>query len=313
MGHDHSHGHSHDHSDANRTRLAWAFGITATILLAEIVGAIVTSSLALLVDAAHMLTDTLGLLLALTAANLIARKPTTKRTWGFRRAEVLSATVQSALLLAVGIYAAIDAVRRLFTPEEIHPTGLLIFGVIGLLGNVLSMWIISSGRNNNLNMRAAFLEVVNDALGSVAVIVAAIVIASTGWMQADSVAALVISALIVPRALKLLSETTHILLESTPRGLDLIAVREHLEHQPGVIAVHDLHASQIASNLPVLTAHVVVEESTFSTGVAGELLKDLQKCVADHFTVSIEHSTFQIEPPTHQSTEHQHGCEDQGH
>ncbi|TAP25981.1 MULTISPECIES: cation diffusion facilitator family transporter [Micrococcaceae] len=313
MGHDHSHGHSHDHSDANRTRLAWAFGITATILLAEIVGAIVTSSLALLVDAAHMLTDTLGLLLALTAANLIARKPTTKRTWGFRRAEVLSATVQSALLLAVGIYAAIDAVRRLFTPEEIHPTGLLIFGVIGLLGNVLSMWIISSGRNNNLNMRAAFLEVVNDALGSVAVIVAAIVIASTGWMQADSVAALVISALIVPRALKLLSETTHILLESTPRGLDLIAVREHLERQPGVIAVHDLHASQIASNLPVLTAHVVVEESTFSTGMAGELLKDLQKCVADHFTVSIEHSTFQIEPPTHQSTEHQHGCEDQGH
>ena len=116
MGHDHSHGHSHDHSDANRTRLAWAFGITACILVAEIIGAIVTSSLALLVDAAHMLTDTLGLLLALTAANLIARKPTTKRTWGFRRAEVLSATVQSALLLAVGIYAAVDAVRRLFAP-----------------------------------------------------------------------------------------------------------------------------------------------------------------------------------------------------
>lgn len=308
MGHDHSHGHSHDHSGANRTRLAWAFAITATILVAEVVGAILTNSLALLVDAAHMLTDTLGLLMALTAANLVMRKPTTKRTWGFRRAEVLSATVQSALLLAVGIYAAVDAVRRLFVPAEVQPAGLLAFGIIGLLGNVISMWIISSGRNNNLNMRAAFLEVVNDALGSVAVIIAALAITFTGWMRADSVAALVISALIVPRAMKLLGETTHILLESTPKGLDLIAVREHLEALPGVIAVHDLHASQIASNLPVLTAHVVVEDSVFSAGAAGGLLRELQQCVADHFTVSIEHSTFQIEPASHQLTEREHGC-----
>lgn len=308
MGHDHSHGHSHDHSGANRTRLAWAFAITATILVAEVVGAILTNSLALLVDAAHMLTDTLGLLMALTAANLVMRKPTTKRTWGFRRAEVLSATVQSALLLAVGIYAAVDAVRRLFVPADVQPAGLLAFGIIGLLGNVISMWIISSGRNNNLNMRAAFLEVVNDALGSVAVIIAALAITFTGWMRADSVAALVISALIVPRAMKLLGETTHILLESTPKGLDLIAVREHLEALPGVIAVHDLHASQIASNLPVLTAHVVVEDSVFSAGAAGGLLRELQQCVADHFTVSIEHSTFQIEPASHQLTEREHGC-----
>ncbi|WP_413455623.1 cation diffusion facilitator family transporter [Glutamicibacter sp. FR1] len=308
MGHDHSHGHSHDHSGANRTRLAWAFAITATILVAEVVGAILTNSLALLVDAAHMLTDALGLLLALTAANLIMRKPTTKRTWGFRRAEVLSATFQSALLLAVGIYVAVDAVRRLFAPAEVQPAGLLAFGIIGLAGNVISMWIISAGRNNNLNMRAAFLEVVNDALGSVAVIIAALVITFTGWMRADSVAALVISALIVPRAMKLLGETTHILLESTPKGLDLIAVREHLEALPGVIAVHDLHASQIASNLPVLTAHVVVEDSVFSAGAAGGLLRELQQCVADHFTVSIEHSTFQIEPASHQLSEREHGC-----
>ncbi|WP_423299615.1 cation diffusion facilitator family transporter [Glutamicibacter nicotianae] len=308
MGHDHSHGHSHDHSGANRTRLAWAFAITATILVAEVVGAILTNSLALLVDAAHMLTDTLGLLLALTAANLIMRKPTTKRTWGLRRAEVLSATFQSALLLAVGIYAAVDAVRRLFAPAEVQPAGLLAFGIIGLAGNVISMWIISSGRNNNLNMRAAFLEVVNDALGSVAVIIAAVVITFTGWMRADSVAALVISALIVPRAMKLLGETTHILLESTPKGLDLIAVREHLEALAGVIAVHDLHASQIASNLPVLTAHVVVEDSVFSAGATGGLLRELQQCVADHFTVSIEHSTFQIEPASHQLSEREHGC-----
>ncbi len=213
-----SHDHSHDHglAEMNRKRLAWAFGITATILIAEVVGALLTNSLALLVDAAHMLTDTLGLLMALTAANLVMRKSTDQRTWGFRRAEVLSATLQAALLLAVGIYAAIDAVRRIFEPAEIQSTGLLVFGVIGLLGNLVSMWIIFAGRQDNLNMRAAFLEVLNDALGSVAVIVAAVVIWLTGWATADSLAALFIAALIVPRALKLLGETTHILLESTP-------------------------------------------------------------------------------------------------
>ncbi|NAZ16440.1 cation diffusion facilitator family transporter [Glutamicibacter soli] len=308
MGHDHSHAHSHDHSATNRTRLAWALGITASILVAEVIGAIMTNSLALLVDAAHMLTDTAGLLMALTAANLIMRKPTMKRTWGFRRAEVLSATLQSALLLAVGIYAAVDAVQRLFDPPEVQPAGLLAFGIIGLLGNIASMLIIAGGRGHNLNMRAAFLEVVNDALGSVAVIVAAVVIALTGWMRADSVAALLISALIVPRAATLLKETTHILLESTPRGLDLGAVRTHLEGQPGVLAVHDLHASQIASNLPVLTAHVVVKNEMFDADAAGGLLRNLQQCVAAHFEVSIEHSTFQIEPESHSVTERHTGC-----
>ena len=302
------HNHSHDHADNTRTRLAWAFAITASILVAEIIGAIATNSLALLVDAAHMLTDTAGLLLALTAANLIMRKPTVKRTWGFRRAEVLSATLQSALLLAVGIYAAIDAVQRLFEPPEVQPTGLLVFGIVGLLGNVASMWIISGGKNNNLNMRAAFLEVVNDALGSVAVIIAALVITYTSWMRADSIAALLISALIVPRAATLLKETTHILLESTPRGLDLGAVRTHLEGQPGVLAVHDLHASQIASNLPVLTAHVVVKNEMFDADAAGGLLRNLQQCVAAHFEVSIEHSTFQIEPESHSVSERHTGC-----
>ena len=255
-----------------------------------------------------MLTDTAGLLMALTAANLIMRKPTTKRTWGFRRAEVLSATLQSALLLAVGIYAAVDAIQRLFDPPEVQPTGLLVFGIIGLAGNIASMLIIAGGRGHNLNMRAAFLEVVNDALGSVAVIVAAVVIALTGWMRADSVAALLISALIVPRAVALLKETTHILLESTPRGLDLNAVRTHLEGQAGVLAVHDLHASQIASNLPVLTAHVVVKDEMFDADAAGGLLRNLQQCVAAHFEVSIEHSTFQIEPESHQRTEHHPDC-----
>lgn len=300
-----SHDHDHGSATTNRKKLAWAFGITATIFIAEVIGAFLTNSLALLVDAVHMLTDSTGLLLALTAATLVMRKPTAKRTWGFRRAEVLSATLQSALLLGVGIYALVDGIRRLFEPTEISGGGLLVFGIIGLLGNVASMLILASGKDDNLNMRAAFLEVVNDALGSVAVIISAIVISTTGWMQADSIAAMLIAALIIPRALKLLGETTHILLESTPRGLDLEDVRAHLVAHPLVLAVHDLHASQIATNLPILSAHVVVEDEAFHTGAAATLLGELQSCVAEHFEVSIEHSTFQIESHRHQAPEHE--------
>lgn len=300
-----SHDHDHGSTTTNRTKLAWAFGITVTIMVAEVIGAFLTNSLALLVDAAHMLTDSTGLLLALTAATLIMRKPTSKRTWGFRRAEVLSATLQSTLLLGVGIYALVDGIRRLFEPTEITGSGLLIFGIIGLLGNVASMAILASGRDDNLNMRAAFLEVVNDALGSVAVIISAIVISTTGWMRADSLAAMLIAILIIPRALKLLGETTHILLESTPKGLDLEEVRAHLVAHPQVLAIHDLHASQIATNLPILSAHVVVEDEAFHTGAAATLLGELQSCVAEHFEVSIEHSTFQIESFSHQAPEHE--------
>ncbi|EMQ97881.1 cation diffusion facilitator family transporter [Paeniglutamicibacter gangotriensis] len=300
-----SHDHDHGSATTNRKKLAWAFGITVTILVAEVIGAFLTNSLALLVDAAHMLTDSTGLLLALTAATLIMRKPTSKRTWGFRRAEVLSATLQSTLLLGVGIYALVDGIRRLFEPTEIAGSGLLIFGIIGLLGNVASMAILASGRDDNLNMRAAFLEVVNDALGSVAVIISAIVISTTGWMRADSLAAMLIAILIIPRALKLLGETTHILLESTPKGLDLEEVRAHLVAHPQVLAIHDLHASQIATNLPILSAHVVVEDEAFHTGAAATLLGELQSCVAEHFVVSIEHSTFQIESSSHQAPEHE--------
>lgn len=300
-----SHDHDHGSATTNRKKLAWAFGITVTILVAEVIGAFLTNSLALLVDAAHMLTDSTGLLLALTAATLIMRKPTSKRTWGFRRAEVLSATLQSTLLLGVGVYALVDGIRRLFEPTEIAGGGLLVFGIIGLLGNVASMAILASGRDDNLNMRAAFLEVVNDALGSVAVIISAIVISTTGWMRADSLAAMLIAILIIPRALKLLGETTHILLESTPKGLDLEEVRAHLIAHPQVLAIHDLHASQIATNLPILSAHVVVEDEAFHTGAAATLLGELQSCVAEHFEVSIEHSTFQIESFSHQAPEHE--------
>lgn len=268
------------------------------------IGALWTNSLALIIDAGHMLVDASGLLIALLAASLALRPPSPERTWGYRRAEVLAAGAQAAVLLAVGSYAFIEGVRRLLEPPDVTATGLLVFGVIGLLGNLISMMVLSSGRGANLNMRAAFLEVVNDALGSVAVIISAIVIALTGWTRIDALAGMLIAALIVPRAVTILREASSILLESTPPGLDLEDVRKHLLAVPHVQGVHDLHASTIATGLPVLTAHVVVEEACFADGHAAQMLTDLQACVADHFDVSVEHSTFQLESPDHAQREH---------
>lgn len=298
-------GHDHSHvAPSNRGRLAVAFGITATILVAEVIGAIVTGSLALLIDAAHMLVDAGGLLLALVAATLVARPTTARRTWGFARAEVLAATVQAAILLAVGIFVFVEGIQRLINPPDIASGQLVVFGIIGLAGNIASIVVLAGGRNSSFNLRAAFLEVVNDALGSVAVIVAAIIIATTGWTRADAVVAMLIGVLILPRTFKLLRETIDVLLESTPRGLDLDSVRRHILDLPHVQAVHDLHATQISTGLPVLTAHVVVDDECFFDGHASAMVDDLQKCVAEHFEVSIEHSTFQLERAAHGEHEH---------
>lgn len=299
MTHDHSHG-----GTTNRKRLVVAFTITSTVLIAEVIGAIWTGSLALLVDAGHMLTDAGGLGVALLAATLAMRPATSRRTWGFARAEVLAATAQAAVLLAVGLFVLVEGVQRLVTPPEIPSGGLLVFGIIGLVGNLVSILVLASGRNANLNLRAAFLEVVNDALGSVGVIAAAIVIAITGWGGADAIAAILIGVLILPRAFVLLRDAVNVLLESTPSGLDLDDVRKHLEALEHVEAVHDLHASQIASGLPVLTAHVTVSGDCFRDGHAPQILDQLQSCVAEHFDISVEHSTFQLEPATHREHEH---------
>lgn len=295
MGHGHSHGTAAGQSPDFRVRLWIAFSITALIVVAQGVGAVVTGSLALLTDTVHALVDASGLLVALIAATLMVRPATSRRTWGFRRVEVIAALAQSALLLVVGIYAAIEGIRRLFEPPEVPATELLVFGVVGLAANIVAIVVLSSGRAANLNMRAAFLEVLNDALGSVAVIIAAIVIATTGFAQADAVAGLFIAALILPRALRLMRETLAVLMEFTPPGLDLEQVREHILALDHVRDVHDLHASTVATGLPVLTAHVVVDDECFTDGHAAQMLRQVRHCVAHHFTVSVEHSTFQIE------------------
>lgn len=294
-GHDHGGGAGGHAAPDHRARLAVAFGITATIFVAQAVGSVLTGSLALLTDTAHMLTDATGLLVALVAASLVLRPATKRRTWGFRRVEVIAALGQATLLLAVGVYALVEGVRRLLEPPSVPSSELLVFGVVGLVGNVVAIAVLASGRRANLNMRAAFLEVLNDALGSVGVIVAAVVIATTGYQRADAIAGLFIAALIVPRAFRLMRETTGVLMEFTPEGLDLDDVRAHILALDHVQDVHDLHASTVATGLPTISAHVVVDDACFRDGHALEIVERVRSCVAHHFPVSVEHSTFQLE------------------
>ncbi len=272
-------------------------GITVVVLVVEVVGALMSGSLALLADAGHMLTDVAGLILGLVATVLSQRPATASRTWGYRRAEVLGAAAQASVLLAVGVFVLVEGVRRLLSPPEVTSGIMLVFGVVGLVGNIIGLIVLVGGRGASMNLRAAFLEVLNDALGSIAVLIAAVLIATTGWQRADAVASLVIGVLIIPRTVRLLREAVDVLLESTPRGLDLGEVRRRILAVRHVHDVHDLHASLVATGLPVVTVHVVVDESCFGDGHLTALLDEVQSCLDSDFDVI--HSTIQFESPRH--------------
>lgn len=305
--HDHSHGHSHNHgAGASRGRLLVALCLSATVLVAEVVTAFLTGSLALLADAGHMLTDVVGLVIALTAAHLSVRPATDRSTWGMRRAEVIGAALQAGMLAVVGVFVAFKAVHNLVVPPQVEASGMLVMGVIGLTANVVALLVLSGGHGDSLNMRAAFLEVLNDALGSVGVIIAAAVVARTGWTRADAVASLVIAVLILPRAVALLRSALAVLMDFTPKELDLAEVRAHMLGVDHVEEVHDLHAWTVASGMPVLTAHVVVRDECLRDGHTEEILDRLQRCVAEHFPVKIQHTTLQLEPVSH--LEHEAAC-----
>ncbi|WP_172120242.1 cation diffusion facilitator family transporter [Actinomyces faecalis] len=300
--------HTHDHAQgAGRTRLVIALALTSTVLVGEALVGWLSGSLSLLADAGHMATDSAGLVVALLAAHLATRPSTDRSTWGMRRSEVLGAALQAGMLSLVGVTVAVRAVVSLARPEAIEPAGMLVMGVTGLGANVASLLVLAGGRGASLNMRAAFLEVVGDTLGSLGVVVAGVVIHLTGWVQADAVASLLIAALIVPRAVTLLRAAGSVLMDFTPTELDLAEVRAHLLQMPEVLTVHDLHAWRVASDLPVLTAHVVVTSSCLDAGGYDDLLDALQRCVADHFPIRITHATFQIEPAAHSQHE-AHGC-----
>ncbi|HEY0402005.1 MAG TPA: cation diffusion facilitator family transporter [Blastococcus sp.] len=296
MGHGHSHAPA-TAGGAHRRRLVVVLGLTLAVLAAEVVGGVLSGSLALLADAGHMATDAAGLALALAAVSLAQRPARGRRTFGWQRVEILAAVANGLLLLAVAGYVLVEAIRRIGQPPDIGSGLMLVVASVGLVVNIGSIAVLHRGRDASLNMRGAYLEVLADALGSVAVIVAAVVIATTGWTPADIVASAVIGCLVVPRAWHLLREAFDVLLEAAPRGVDLGDVRTHILGVDGVLEVHDLHAWTITSGLPVLSAHVVVTDEALAAGHGGRVLDALCVCLGEHFDLA--HCTFQLEAAAH--------------
>lgn len=302
MGHDHG-----SAGQSNRTRLAIALAIVVAVLAAEIVGAALSGSLALLADAGHMASDAIGLAVALVATVFAGRPATDRHTFGFQRVEVLAALFNGVLLSVVAISVAIEGIRRLIsaTDASVQVVPMLVAAGIGLVANLVALRVLRGGDRRSLNMRGAYLEVFGDLLGSIAALGAALVILLSGFVRADAVASLLIAALIVPRAFLLLRDVVRVLTESAPRNTNVEQIRQHLLETPGVVAVHDVHVWAITSGAPVFTAHVECEAAVFESGDTGSMLERLGDCLRGHFDV--EHSTFQLEPAGHaDNEEHAH-------
>jgi cobalt-zinc-cadmium efflux system protein len=302
MGAGHTHGRREETATGrHRSRLVLVLVLTLGVVGVQAVGGVVSGSLALLADAGHMLTDAAGVGIALLASGLAARPATSTRTFGLQRAEVLAALANALLLGGLGIWVVVEAVRRWGEPPEVG-TGLMLgVAVVGAAANVVSLLLLREGQRESLNLRGAYLEVLGDLLGSVAVVVAALVIIVTGYRRADVLASVAIGLMILPRAWSLLREVVDVLLEATPRGVDLDQVRSHIRDVPGVVDVHDLHAWTITSGVPALSAHVVVDDVCIERGLSGRVLGDLATCLGDHFDVA--HCTFQLEPVGHDARE----------
>jgi cobalt-zinc-cadmium efflux system protein len=295
----HNHGWVGVDGAEHRRRLRAVLVLTGVVMVLEIVGAVVSGSLALAADAGHMFTDVAAIGIALTAMTIAERRTTSRSTFGLYRLEIFAAAVNAVILLAVATFIVWSALRRLDDPPEVRSGLMLAVALVGLAANAVSIWWLHDAQQESLNVRGAYLEVLGDLLGSAAVVVAALVITTTGQEIADPIASLLVAALIVPRTWSLLREAVSILLESTPPGTDLEHVRQHIVDVEGVVDVHDLHVWTISSGRPVMSAHVVVDDAWLAR--SGEVLDGLQGCLAAHFDV--EHSTFQVEPRGHAAHE----------
>ncbi len=299
---------AHDHHDVFTTagdrqhgKLTLVLCITVVIMVAEIIGGLLGRSLALFADAGHLATDVAGIGLSLLGIWFARRPSSDARSFGYQRAEIFAAVVNAVLLLGVGVFIIVESIFQLFHPTMATAGIMALFGVVALIGNGLSLAILRPAHRDSLNVRGAFLEVLSDLLGAIAVLIAAVLIAATGFQRADALASLLIGALILPRTLNLLRDTVDVLLEATPKDIDIAKVRDHIRSTSGVLAVHDLHVWTITSGNPVLSAHVVIEDSVFDGGGAAKVLDDLGVCLAGHFDV--EHCTFQLEPARHRQHE----------
>jgi len=292
----HSH-HNHAHAAAsgrNRSRLALTLGLAAVYMLAEVVGGWLTGSLALLADAGHMLSDVGALGLSLFAMWMARRPPTSRRTFGYHRMEILAALANGATLVAISIFVLAEAVQRFQHPREVDAPVMMGIATGGLLVNLAGLWILSAGRDDNLNVRGAWLHVLTDALGSVQAIAAGVLIWAFGWQWADPAASVLIALLVVYSSWSLLKEATGVLMESAPSHIDVDEVRNAMIGINGVIEVHDLHVWTITSGMETLSAHVVVEEGCYDCDVLTEIRTALhERFGIHHMTVQMETETFE--------------------
>jgi cobalt-zinc-cadmium efflux system protein len=285
---------------AGRNRLLAAFALTLGVFVVELIGGLISNSLALLADAGHMFTDVAGLSLTLLAIWFAGRPARGGRTFGYLRVEILAAVANAALLFGVAAYVLLEAWRRLSEPAEIATGLMLAIALVGLAANGVSLLLLRGVQRGSLSLRGAYLEVVGDFAGSAAVIVASIVIAATGWTPADALASAAIGLLIIPRTWHLLRDAVDVLLEAAPKGIELGEVRSHILGAVGVADVHDLHAWTITSGMNVVSAHVVLNDGADPPSVLDELCR----CLSGDF--DIEHSTFQLESHDRRRLEEAH-------
>ncbi|MBL8882664.1 MAG: cation transporter [Hyphomicrobium sp.] len=282
-------GHDHGHATSNASALSKALALTGTFLVVEVVAGVLTGSLALISDAAHMLTDTAGLAIALAAIKIGQRPADNRRTFGYRRFEILAAAFNAILLFAVAAYILYEAYHRFLSPPIIQAVPMLVVAFIGLLVNFAAMRLLADGKDSSLNVKGAYLEVWADMLGSLGVMAAAAIIWLTDWKWVDPMVAVAIGLWVLPRTWQLFSETLNVLLEGVPEGIDLDAVATRLKATSGASDVHDLHIWALSSNAPSLSAHMVI-----SDGANAETTRSAAaKTLSDEFKIT--HVTIQTE------------------
>ena len=282
-------GHSHSPASTNKRSLALVFGLTLLYLIAEVVGGILTHSLALLADAGHMLTDVAGLGLALFAIRFAERPATPERTYGFYRVEILAALTNAVVLIGISLYILYEAWQRFKHPPEVESKGMLLVAVIGLVVNIIGIFILRKGSKESLNMKGAYFEVLSDMLTSVGVIIAGVIMLATGWYYADPLISAGIGLFILPRTWALLKEAVGVLLEGTPTDVNVTALREAIGNVEGVAGVHDLHVWTLTSGVNAMSVHTVLADGATHDAV----LAGVRECVTHDFKIS--HATVQVE------------------
>ena len=292
------HGHDHDHDAArygSARALAIVLALTATLMVVEIAGGIFTDSLALFADAGHMLSDASSAGLALFAVWLAGRPATLSRSYGYKRAEILAALANGVLLVVVAVWILVEAWRRFDDPPNVLGGWMLVVAIVGLLVNAVAMGVLLRSERDSLNVQAALRHVLADLLGSVGVVVAALIIVTTGWERADPIVSAAIALLVLASSWGVLRDSVSILLEAAPRGVDAKQVEDAIVRSPGVVSVHDLHVWTITSGFPALSAHVLVGAGEDCHGRRRELELLLQERFGiDHTTLQVDHAQQEL-------------------